>query len=141
MTGSISPCPHCGSQQEFFTVRRNGMFESAVICQNGGCMASGPIRESEHKDQAEELALEAYMRAWARLHKAIDLLEWVYQWLSCGPPRGGSGPQYDSDEIPADIEDFLNSARLDLDRRAGVGHNPRDPGGKRKNEKQTQIPF
>lgn len=124
---TIPNCPYCGSAQGIYTRNLGGTYEARVLCENGGCGSGGPCRESEKKELAEELALEAYMRAWEKFEKAIDLLEWVMDWIA-----NPSTINYDSDEIPADIEDFLRSARLDLDRRAGVGHNYRAPGGAKK---------
>jgi hypothetical protein len=84
----IPNCIFCGSPQSIDAQIIAGLFAAWVVCENGGCAASGPVRESETKGLAEQLAVEAYARA------------------------------------------LKTDRRLDLDRRAGVGHNTRAPGGR-----------
>jgi hypothetical protein len=126
----ILACPHCGSEQILGTSNLQGIYVSAVTCTNGGCAASGPFRESEEKDLAEELALEAYMRAWSTFNELRTVVEFVSH-------------QNDEFYIPENIRlddavekccSVLERLKLDLDRRTGVGHNYRAPGGAKKRE-------
>ena len=91
----------------------------ALTCTNPGCATNGPCREAESQHKAERLALEAYLRPSENLDKAVKLLERVHQYLSAGPDN----LQYDSDEIPGDIEEFLNNLELNKARRYRVGFN------------------
>ena len=113
----IPKCLFCGEDQVFDMVVQERIYIVALTCTNPGCATNGPVREAESQHKAERLAVEAYQRASENLSKAVKLLEWVYSWV------GNPEPQYDSDEIPGEIEDFLNSLTLNKARRYRVGYN------------------